>query len=164
MENTYLMTRLLDQDTHLNIFNNHIMRSKWNYQFTKEFSLRLIGQYETTISNPGLTTLQNTKSFNGDVLFTYMLNPGHGDLRRLQQRSAEPRSALQFAGRTACCARATTSSMTAGRYLSSCRICSGISAHRCRASFRRMKTLHAATPESRLEPEILWSCDGHTSV
>src|SRR5262249_30607100 len=76
VDNTYLMTRLLDQDTGLNIFNNHIMRSKWNYQFTKEFSLRLIGQYVTTISNPALTTLQSTKSFNGDVLFTYMITPG----------------------------------------------------------------------------------------
>jgi hypothetical protein len=76
IENSYLMTRLLDQQTHLNIFNNHIMRSKWNYQFTKEFSLRVIGQYTTTISNPGLTTLQNTKNFNGDVLFTYLLTPG----------------------------------------------------------------------------------------
>ncbi len=76
VENTYLMVRLLDQNTNLNIFNNHIMRSKWNYQFTKEFSLRLIGQYVTTISNPSLTTLQNTKSFNGDVLFTYMVTPG----------------------------------------------------------------------------------------
>jgi len=76
VENTYIMTRLLDQNTNLNIFNNHIMRSKWNYQFTKEFSLRLIGQYVTTISNPGLTTLQNSKNFNGDVLFTYLLNPG----------------------------------------------------------------------------------------
>lgn len=76
VENSYLMTRLLDQDTHLNIFNNHILRSKWNYQFTKEFSLRLIGQYTTTISNPFLTTLQTTKSFNADVLFTYLLHPG----------------------------------------------------------------------------------------
>jgi Domain of unknown function (DUF5916) len=76
IENTYLMTRLLDQNTNLNVFNNHIMRSKWNYQFTKEFSLRLIGQYTTTIANPGFTTLQNTKQFNGDVLFTYLLNPG----------------------------------------------------------------------------------------
>jgi Domain of unknown function (DUF5916) len=76
VENTYLMTRLLDQNTNLNIFNNHILRSKWNYQFTKEFSLRLIGQYVTTIANPGLTTLANAKSFNGDVLFTYLLTPG----------------------------------------------------------------------------------------
>jgi hypothetical protein len=76
IENTYIMTRLLDQNTGLNIFNNHIMRSKWNYQFTKEFSLRMIGQYTTTIANPGFTTLQTTKQFNGDVLFTYLLNPG----------------------------------------------------------------------------------------
>ena len=76
IENSYLLTRLLDPQTHLNIFNNHIVRSKWNYQFTKEFSLRLIGQYTTTLSNPGLTTLQNAKNFNGDVLFTYLLTPG----------------------------------------------------------------------------------------
>jgi Domain of unknown function (DUF5916) len=76
IENTYLMTRLSDLDTGANIFNNHIVRSKWNYQFTKEFSLRLIGQYTTTIGNPFLTSLQNTKNFNGDVLFTYMVHPG----------------------------------------------------------------------------------------
>jgi len=93
VENTYLMTRLLDQNTNLNIFNNHIMRSKWNYQFTKEFSLRLIGQYNTTIANPFLTTLQNTKGFNGDVLFTYLLTPGtaiyagyNSDLQNLDPR------------------------------------------------------------------------------
>jgi len=93
IENTYLMTRLLDQDTKLNIFNNHIMRSKWNYQFTKEFSLRLIGEYDTTIANPFLTTLQNTKGFNGDVLFTYLLTPGtaiyagyNSDLQNLDAR------------------------------------------------------------------------------
>jgi hypothetical protein len=93
IENTYLMTRLLDQDTKLNIFNNHIIRSKWNYQFTKEFSLRLIGQYSTTIANPFLTTLQNTKGFNGDVLFTYLLTPGtaiyagyNSDLQNLDPR------------------------------------------------------------------------------
>jgi hypothetical protein len=93
IENTYLMTRLLDQDTKLNIFNNHIMRSKWNYQFTKEFSLRLIGEYDTTIANPFLTTLQNTKHFNGDVLFTYLLTPGtaiyagyNSDLQNLDAR------------------------------------------------------------------------------
>ena len=76
IENTYLMTRLLDQDTGLNIFNNHIIRSKWNYQFTKEFSLRVIPEYDTVIGNPALTSLTNTKRFNGDVLFTYLITPG----------------------------------------------------------------------------------------
>ncbi len=76
VENTYLLTRLHEQNSGLNIFNNHIFRSKWNYQFTKEFSLRLIGQYDTTLGNPALTSLVNTKHFNGDVLFTYLVNPG----------------------------------------------------------------------------------------
>ena len=76
IENGYIYTRLISRDSGLNIFNNHIVRSKWNYQFTREFSLRLIGQYATTLANPGLTTLQNTKNFNGDVLFAYMLHPG----------------------------------------------------------------------------------------
>ncbi len=76
IENTYLMTRLLNLETGANIFNNHIIRSKWNYQFTKEFSLRLIGQYTSTLANPGLTSLQTTKKFNGDMLFTYMIHPG----------------------------------------------------------------------------------------
>jgi len=76
VDTTYLMVRLLDKESGLSIFNNHIIRSKWNYQFTKEFSLRLIGQYTTTLANPALTSLQTTKRFNGDVLFTYLLHPG----------------------------------------------------------------------------------------
>jgi hypothetical protein len=76
VENSYLMSRLLTLDSGLNVFNNHIIRSKWNYQFTKEFSLRLIGQYTATLANPALTTLQTTKQFNGDVLFTYLIHPG----------------------------------------------------------------------------------------
>ena len=76
IDTTYLMTRLLDKESGLNIFNNHIIRSKWNYQFTKEFSLRVIPQYTVTIANPALTSLHTTKQFNGDVLFTYLIHPG----------------------------------------------------------------------------------------
>jgi hypothetical protein len=96
VENSYIYTRLIDRDTDLNIFNNHIIRSKWNYQFTKEFSLRLIGQYTTTLANPGFTTLQNSKKFNGDVLFTYLLHPGtaiyvgyNGNLQNLDPSLAQ---------------------------------------------------------------------------
>jgi hypothetical protein len=71
-----------------NIFNNHLMRAKLNYQFTKELSLRLILDYNATIANMQLVDLQtNLGSFNGgpiapdkrfttDVLFTYLLHPG----------------------------------------------------------------------------------------
>ena len=71
-----------------NIFNNHLMRSRLNYQFTKEFSLRLIVDYNATLANPQLLDLQTnlgsfdggptvpTKKFTPDILFTYLLHPG----------------------------------------------------------------------------------------
>lgn len=70
------------------IFNNYLNRTKVNYQFTKELSLRLILDYNATIANTSLLDLQtNLGSFDGgpvapskrfttDVLFTYMLHPG----------------------------------------------------------------------------------------
>ena len=74
--NTYLLSRLRDKVTDQNIFNAHIIRSKWNYQFTRELSLRFIGQYNAVLSNPTYTTLQNTKNFNADFLATYLVHPG----------------------------------------------------------------------------------------
>jgi len=73
-----------------NIFNNYLNRTKLNYQFTKEFSLRLILDYNATIANTQLFDLQRslggsdamngpfapTKLFTTDVLFTYLLHPG----------------------------------------------------------------------------------------
>jgi predicted porin len=46
-----------------------------NYQFTKSLSLRLIVQYEGTIANEQLTTLENRRNLNADVLVTYLVNP-----------------------------------------------------------------------------------------
>ena len=57
------------------IFNNHIVRSKWNWQFTKELSLRFIAQYDALLVNPALTGLVERKNFNADVLLTYLVNP-----------------------------------------------------------------------------------------
>ena len=76
IENTFFYYSLRDIHTNLNFINNYIARSKWNYQFTRAFSLRLIGEYNGNIANPGFTSLQNAKSFNADVLFTYMVHPG----------------------------------------------------------------------------------------
>ena len=58
------------------IFNNHIVRSKWNWQFNRKLSLRLILQYTATLANPALTSLESTKQFNGDFLITYLVHPG----------------------------------------------------------------------------------------
>jgi len=55
--------------------NNHIIRSKWNYQFSKEFSFRFIGQYDSVLANPNFTSVPTTKNFNVDLLFTYLVHP-----------------------------------------------------------------------------------------
>ena len=44
VENTYLLERLIDRANSAPIFNNHIFRSKWNWQFNRELSLRVILQ------------------------------------------------------------------------------------------------------------------------
>lgn len=76
LENTFFYYSLRDVQTDHNIFNNYIARSKWNYQFSRALSLRLIGQYNSTLANPALTSLQHAKNFNADILFTYLVHPG----------------------------------------------------------------------------------------
>jgi hypothetical protein len=76
IDNTYLLSRLTDRGTGDSVFTNHIFRSEWNYQFTRELSLRAILQYDTTLANPELTSLETEKNFNADFLITYLLHPG----------------------------------------------------------------------------------------
>lgn len=76
IDNSYLLSRLIGESNQHSVFNNNIIRSKWNYQFTRDFSLRFIGQYSMVLANPLNTSLQTTKSFNADVLFTYLVHPG----------------------------------------------------------------------------------------
>jgi hypothetical protein len=75
VENTYILERLTDRGQGENIFNNHIIRSKWAWQFDPKFSLRVIFQYNSILANPSLTSLETTKNFNADFLFTYLVNP-----------------------------------------------------------------------------------------
>jgi hypothetical protein len=55
--------------------NDHIIRSKWNYQFNKELSFRFIGQYNAVLANPNFTSLPTSKNFNADFLITYLVHP-----------------------------------------------------------------------------------------
>ncbi len=85
IDNTYIMFRLrqcpecpFPESASLRpagSLNNHIIRSKWNYQFTKELSFRFIGQYGAVLANPAFTYLQTAKSFNADFLITYLVHP-----------------------------------------------------------------------------------------
>lgn len=76
IDNTYIFDRVVHNNLHHSVYNNHIIRSKWNYQFTKEFSLRFIAQYNGLLANPTYTNLRTVKNVNFDVLFTYLVHPG----------------------------------------------------------------------------------------
>ena len=76
IDNTYLWFRLADLNQRGVAFNNHIIRSKWNYQFTPELSVRVILEYSAVLANPNFTSLPTTKNLNADFLITYLLHPG----------------------------------------------------------------------------------------
>jgi Domain of unknown function (DUF5916) len=76
IDNTYLFSRLRDRDSAAAIFNNHIIRTKWNWQFNRELSFRMILQYTATLANSAFTSLPTTKQLNADFLLTYLIHPG----------------------------------------------------------------------------------------
>lgn len=75
IRNSYLFFRQTDRQGGANIFNNHVFRTAWNWQFTQALSVRLILQYDSLIANPLRTRLETSKNFNGDFLVTYQVNP-----------------------------------------------------------------------------------------
>ena len=76
IDNTYLYERLRDRTTGASVFDNHIIRSKWNWQVNQQLSFRLILQYTATLANQALTSLPTSKQFNTDFLITYLVHPG----------------------------------------------------------------------------------------
>jgi hypothetical protein len=119
IENTYLFERLrVTENEYLlalaqtpgigkGIFNNHIVRSKWNWQFTPQLSLRMILQYNSVLANtPGNTVypytyLPTQKQFNADFLVTYLVHPEtaiyvgyNGDLQNLDHNLAPDSAGL----------------------------------------------------------------------
>ena len=75
IDTTYLLTQLTEPSHGTRIFDNHIFRLRWNWQFNRELSLRLIGQYDALLSNESLTSLPTVKNLNFDALVTYLVNP-----------------------------------------------------------------------------------------
>ena len=49
------------------IFNNHILRSKVNYQFTRKISPRAIFDYNGVLPNSRLVSLDHSKRFGGQI-------------------------------------------------------------------------------------------------
>jgi hypothetical protein len=73
-DETYIYSRLTTPSA--SVFNNHIIRSKVNYHFSREASVRFIADYNAVLPNATLTTVERSKHVGIDTLFTYMLNPG----------------------------------------------------------------------------------------
>jgi len=102
IENTYLYERLRTTNSAYvfahaqypgagrGIFDDHIIRSKWNWQFTPQLSLRVILQYNallagtpvagspytSSVENSPYTSLATARQFNADFLITYLVHPG----------------------------------------------------------------------------------------
>jgi len=76
IDNAYLLEHVRQYQPSLTAVTNHIFRSKWNYQFTRALSARVILQYASVLSNPEISTLSRTKNFNADFLITYLVHPG----------------------------------------------------------------------------------------
>ncbi len=83
-DETYIYNRLATRKDHLPdgdvkpavIFNNHILRSRINYQFSRALSLRAIFDYNSVLPNERLVALERDKRFTADFLMTYLVNPG----------------------------------------------------------------------------------------
>ena len=76
MDQTYLLDHDRDAHSHAFAYQNQVMRTKINYQFTRSLSARVIVEYDSTLANPAETSLQRTKQVQTQALFTWLPHPG----------------------------------------------------------------------------------------
>ncbi|MCZ6854664.1 MAG: hypothetical protein O7G86_12165, partial [Gammaproteobacteria bacterium] len=73
---TSLIYTLFENDsTGARVLEDLIARTRLNWQFSRELSLRSIIQFERTSPNPLETTITDRENWNLDLLLTYRLNP-----------------------------------------------------------------------------------------
>lgn len=82
VDQTYIYNRLATGDDaplasarRAVVFTNHLFRSKVNYQFSRELSVRAILDYNAVLPDSILVSLTRDKRLTADVLATYLLNP-----------------------------------------------------------------------------------------
>ena len=75
VDNSLIWTSLSERSAGAAIFRDLIFRTRVNWQFNRELSVRAIVQYEDTDAWAGLTFLEPRRNLNGDLLLTYRLNP-----------------------------------------------------------------------------------------
>jgi hypothetical protein len=111
--NTYFFEQAQIPGIGRGIFNDHILRSKWNWQFTPQLSVRMILQYNALLAGtPGVgspyTYLSTDRQFNADFLITYLVHPGtaiyvgyNSDLQNLAIVPGTPTSPTSYVTNTA---------------------------------------------------------------
>lgn len=75
-DNTYLIDRDFSVAGNAFVYENQVLRTKINYQFTRSISVRVIAEYDSTLANPAQTSLQRTKQIGTQALFTWLPHPG----------------------------------------------------------------------------------------
>jgi hypothetical protein len=73
IENTWLRTTLGLASRRA--FATEIVRSQWAWQFTREWSLRLIAQYDSARADATLSAVAPRRNLNADVRVTRLINP-----------------------------------------------------------------------------------------
>ena len=63
IDNTYMLFRLHNRLGATGSLNNHIIRSKWNYQYTKRLSFRFIGRVQLGSGQPCLHLSRDHQEF-----------------------------------------------------------------------------------------------------
>jgi hypothetical protein len=84
MDGIYYYTRLATDPGKLpsaslpngDIFTNHLIRSKINYQFTRDYSFRAIFDYNSLLPNDALVASSYSKQADTTLLFSYFPHPG----------------------------------------------------------------------------------------
>ena len=76
MDNTYLFDRNHSVADHALVYENQVIRTKINYQFTRAFSARVIVEYDSLLANPLETSLVRTKEVGTQALLTWLPHPG----------------------------------------------------------------------------------------
>jgi len=76
LQNSYVYTRFTTPTGNGDVYDNHELISRWNYQLTKAASINLIGQYISYLPSEQYTDQSNSKNLFADSLFTYMPHPG----------------------------------------------------------------------------------------
>lgn len=76
IDNTYLLDRNRNAGSGAFVYESQTMRTKFNYQFTRSLSARVIAQLSSTLANPVETSLSRTKQLSTQALLTWLPHPG----------------------------------------------------------------------------------------